>query len=73
VGFIRASLATLIDKRDDDVRFYPVPEPVYLVVFGRKALPEGLRVATALQNLADRTAGHCNYVNFWHEQFSDVP
>jgi CRISPR-associated protein Cas2 len=42
LGDIRALLATLIDKREDDVRFYPIPEPAQLFVFGRKALPEGL-------------------------------
>jgi len=44
LGMIRSSLAALIAKREDDVRCYPVPEPALLFVFGRKALPEGLRV-----------------------------
>jgi CRISPR-associated protein Cas2 len=44
VGVIRASVAKLIEPREDDVRFYPVPEPAHLAVYGRKALPEGLRV-----------------------------
>lgn len=44
LGDIRALLARLIDKREDDVRFYPVPEPAQLFVYGRKALPEGLRL-----------------------------
>ena len=43
-GVIRGSIATLIDKRADDVRLYPVPEPAHLFVYGRKALPEGLRL-----------------------------
>jgi hypothetical protein len=34
----------MIDKREDDVRFYPIPEPAQLFVLGRKALPEGLRL-----------------------------
>ena len=42
VGVIRASLAELVKKGEDDVRFYPVPEPAQLFVYGRKALPEGL-------------------------------
>jgi CRISPR-associated protein Cas2 len=44
LGVIRASLAELIKKREDDVRFYPVPEPAHLAVYGRRALPEGLRL-----------------------------
>jgi CRISPR-associated protein Cas2 len=44
LGDIRTLLARLIDKREDDVRFYPIPEPAQLFVFGRKALPEGLRL-----------------------------
>jgi CRISPR-associated protein Cas2 len=44
LGVIRASLADLVKKREDDVRFYPVPEPAQLFVYGRKALPEGLLV-----------------------------
>ncbi|MGH7247179.1 MAG: CRISPR-associated endonuclease Cas2 [Pseudomonadota bacterium] len=44
LGDIRALLARLIDKREDDVRFYPIPEPAQLFVYGRKALPEGLRI-----------------------------
>ena len=43
-GIIRGSIAALIDKRADDVRFYPVPEPAHLFVYGRKALPDGLRL-----------------------------
>jgi CRISPR-associated protein Cas2 len=50
-GSIRASLATLIKKREDDVRFYPVPEPALLAVYGRKALPEGLRVLEGAASL----------------------
>jgi CRISPR-associated protein Cas2 len=44
VGDIRALLARLIDKREDDVRFYPIPAPAQLFVLGRKALPDGLRL-----------------------------
>jgi CRISPR-associated protein Cas2 len=44
LGIIRAELARLIEKREDDVRCYPIPEPAQLFVFGRKALPEGLRL-----------------------------
>src|SRR6266446_398434 len=44
LGDIRALLARLIDKREDDVRFYSIPEPAQLFVYGRKALPEGLRL-----------------------------
>lgn len=43
-GLIRAGLAQIIDQGEDDVRIYPVPEPADLAVFGKKALPEGLRV-----------------------------
>jgi CRISPR-associated protein Cas2 len=51
VGTIRASLAGLIKPRVDDVRFYPVPEPAHLFVFGRKALPDGLRVLDGAASL----------------------
>jgi CRISPR-associated protein Cas2 len=44
IGSIRADIATLIKGREDDVRFYPVPEPAHLFVYGRRALPEGLRL-----------------------------
>ncbi len=44
LGSIRVEIAGLIAAREDDVRFYPVPEPASLVVFGRKALPEGLQL-----------------------------
>ena len=44
LGDIRALLARMIDKREDDVRFYPIPEPAQLFVLGRKALPEGLQL-----------------------------
>lgn len=44
LGAIRASVARLIAKLDDDVRFYPVPEPAHLFVYGQRALPEGLRL-----------------------------
>jgi CRISPR-associated protein Cas2 len=44
LGIIRAALATLIKRQEDDVRFYPVPEPAHLAVYGRKALPAGLLV-----------------------------
>jgi CRISPR-associated protein Cas2 len=42
LGVIRSALAELVKRREDDVRFYPVPEPAQLFVYGRKALPEGL-------------------------------
>jgi CRISPR-associated protein Cas2 len=42
LGVIRSGLARLVKPREDDVRFYPVPEPAQLFVHGRKALPEGL-------------------------------
>ena len=51
LGSIRASLATLIRNREDDVRFYPVPEPAQLVVYGRRALPEGLRLLEGAASL----------------------
>ena len=62
IGVIRASLARLIAPREDDVRFYPVPEPAHLAVFGRKALPEGLRLleggsSLTLAPLAGRQGG----------------
>ena len=44
LGVLRVSLEELIDSRKDDVRVYPVPEPANLSVFGKKSLPEGLRV-----------------------------
>jgi CRISPR-associated protein Cas2 len=44
LGDIRALVSGLIDRREDDVRFYPIPEPAQLFVFGRKALPDGLRL-----------------------------
>jgi len=44
IGSIRAGLADLIDHCQDDVRFYPVPEPADLTVLGMKALPEGLEI-----------------------------
>ena len=44
LGIIRAGLVSIVDAGDDDVRMYPVPEPANLVVYGKKALPEGLRV-----------------------------
>jgi CRISPR-associated protein Cas2 len=52
LGVIRALLAKLIHPREDDVRMYPVPEPAHLAVFGRKALPEGLRLLEAEVTLA---------------------
>jgi CRISPR-associated protein Cas2 len=51
IGVIRAGVAKLIAPREDDVRFYPVPEPAHLVVFGRKALPEGLRLLEGASSL----------------------
>ena len=44
LGEVRSQLAKLVDRREDDVRFYPIPEPAELSVYGRKALPEGLRL-----------------------------
>ena len=44
VGAIRSGLERIVDAAEDDVRIYPVPEPAMLTVFGKKALPEGLRV-----------------------------
>lgn len=44
LGVIRAGLAAIVDEGDDDVRFYPVPEPAHLTVYGKKAFPEGLSV-----------------------------
>jgi CRISPR-associated protein Cas2 len=44
LGSIRMEVAGLITAREDDVRFYPVPEPASLFVYGRKALPEGLQL-----------------------------
>lgn len=46
LGVMRAALAELVDAREDDVRIYPVPEPANLSVYGRKSLPDGLRVLT---------------------------
>jgi CRISPR-associated protein Cas2 len=59
LGSIRMSVAGLIAKREDDVRFYPVPEPASIFVHGRKALPEGLQLldASASVDLAARQ-GH---------------
>ena len=44
LGHIRADLAKLVKKGEDDVRFYPIPDPPQLVVCGQKALPDGLRL-----------------------------
>lgn len=44
LGEIRAGLEKLVNPREDDVRIYPIPEPAHLAVYGKKALPEGLRV-----------------------------
>jgi CRISPR-associated protein Cas2 len=44
LGVIRAGLAKIVKSGEDDVRMYPVPEPAHLAVYGRKALPGGLRV-----------------------------
>ena len=52
LGSIRASLAKLVKNREDDVRFYPVPEPAQLFVYGRKALPEGLLLLEGVASLA---------------------
>lgn len=52
LGIIRAGLAAIVDDRDDDVRIYPVPEPAHLTVYGKKALPDGLRVIEGNSSLA---------------------
>jgi CRISPR-associated protein Cas2 len=41
LGDIRALLAKIIDKREDDVRFYPIPEPAQLLSWGEKRCPKG--------------------------------
>ena len=51
LGSIRASLAKLVKNREDDVRFYPVPEPAQLFVYGKKALPEGLLLLEGVASL----------------------
>jgi CRISPR-associated protein Cas2 len=61
IGALRASLAGLIGKRDDDVRFYPVPEPPQLFVYGRRALPEGLRLLQGGDPLAFLAGEHPAY------------
>lgn len=38
------TIAELIDPRADDVRFYPLPENVRILAFGRAVLPEGVRL-----------------------------
>jgi CRISPR-associated protein Cas2 len=50
-GILRAGLAALVNEREDDVRFYPVPEPADLVIFGRKPLPDGLRLVESASAL----------------------
>lgn len=52
LGEIRAGLEKLVNPREDDVRIYPIPEPAYLAVYGRKALPEGLRVIEGSSSVA---------------------
>jgi len=37
-------VAVLIDPREDDVRFYPLPENVLIHVLGRAVLPDGVRL-----------------------------
>jgi CRISPR-associated protein Cas2 len=39
---IKDAVATEIDEREDDVRFYLVPDRTEVTVFGRKPLPEGV-------------------------------
>jgi CRISPR-associated protein Cas2 len=60
LGLIRAGLAEIVDAEEDDVRVYPVPEPANLAVFGKKALPEGLRVieGDSALTLAPFAPGH---------------
>lgn len=52
LGVIRAGLARIVNADEDDVRMYPVPEPAHLTVYGKKALPEGLRVIDGDSTLA---------------------
>ena len=42
LGIIRAELAGLINKRDDDVRIYRVPERPLIETLGRQGTPEGI-------------------------------
>jgi CRISPR-associated protein Cas2 len=51
IGILRAGLAALIDEREDDVRFYPVPEPADFVAFGRRPLPDNLRLLVSASAL----------------------
>jgi CRISPR-associated protein Cas2 len=48
LGVIRASLAKLVKNREDDVRFYPVPEPAQVFVYGRKARAQNLAAPIAM-------------------------
>jgi CRISPR-associated protein Cas2 len=66
LGVIRSALAELIAKREDDVRFYPVPEPAQLFVYGRKALPEGLRLLEGSLMLAP-PASHFPSAKPWRD------
>lgn len=52
LGLIRAGLVNLVKVSEDDVRMYPVPEPANLLVYGKKALPDGLRVIDGESSLA---------------------
>jgi CRISPR-associated protein Cas2 len=42
LGAALASLARLINPREDDVRFYPLPENVVTYPLGRAFFPEGI-------------------------------
>jgi CRISPR-associated protein Cas2 len=44
LGELRAELSRLIHRAEDDVRIYPIPEPAELVVYGRKAVPDGVAI-----------------------------
>ena len=52
LGLIRVGLAAIVKAGEDDVRMYPVPEPAHLTVYGKKALPDGLRVIDGESALA---------------------
>ncbi len=48
MGAIMAQLAMLIDKREDDVRAYPIPTNVWRVSLGNSMLPAGVLIGGAL-------------------------
>ncbi len=52
-----ASLARLIHPREDDVRFYPLPENLVVYPMGRALFPEGIRLhARGLEHLITEDA-----------------